>query len=605
MQKMRKRNRLSGVVFSLLIVLSFLLNGIAVGAQDVVTSDDLSGGFTFRASGKGMQKKTAFRNSSNVKRLNVQKIATTKRIQKQTVTVAKTNPKRIKSKEVNPTTIPSNIFNTKPKDEVSRIFAGAGEYYLNNGEIDKSVDIFAEAEQLDAKNSNAKHGLSEALTRKGDVLLQAGKAKEAKAQYLKAIKYNEKNAGAYAGLGEASDLLDENDASLENYKKAIALDADLTELYTPVGVLYYQKGEIAEADNYLTKALAVSADNAETQLFLGLVRYKQDKNDEASKAFRRAVELDATSAEAHYYLGETLDRLGKSGEAIKEYNEAVRLNPKYTEAWFDLGVAYYNGGKYEEAINAYKQTIRLKNNMGEAHANLADVYRELKRYDEAIGSYRLATAFIKDDAEIYSKLGFVAGLVATQPGKSLYWNTAIENLTKALSISSDYIDYTNLGWAYYNAAQDDLKANRKAEADAKLQKAKTNLLEAVKMNQKFPAIYLNLGITQSDLGEYKDAIVTLKRADELRKNWIPAVNELGIAYRKNNDLENAAKYFRRATEIDANFASAYYNLAETELQRKNTKEAKKAYQKLLQINTPRSKYLAVQLEIISKGAVRN
>ena len=366
--------------------------------------------------------------------------------------------------------------------------------------------------------------------------------------------------------------------------------------------MYYQKGEIAEADNYLTKALAVSADNAETQLFLGLVRYKQDKNDEAARAFRRAAELDANSAEAHYYLGETLGRLGKSMEAINEYNQAVKLNPKYTEAWFDLGVAYYNEGKYEDSIKAYKETIRLKNNMGEAYANLAEVYRETKRFDEAISSYQLATTFIKDDAELYSKFGYVAGRIATQPGKSTYWKTAIDNLTKALAISSDYIDYTNLGWAYYNSAQTDINNNRKADADAKLQKAKTNLLEAVKINQKFPAAFLNLGITQSDLGEYKDAITTLKRADDLRRDWIPAINELGIAYRKNMDFDNAAKQFRRTVDIDGNFASGHFNLGETEIQRKNMKEAKKEYQKLLQLGR---KDLAVQLEIVSKGAVRN
>ena len=37
---------------------------------------------------------------------------------------------------------------------------------------------------------------------------------------------------------------------------AIANDPELTEIYVPLGVLYYQKGEIAKADTLLTKALA-------------------------------------------------------------------------------------------------------------------------------------------------------------------------------------------------------------------------------------------------------------------------------------------------------------------------------------------------------------
>jgi len=536
---MQKKNRSRGKVFTFFIMLAFLAGALPLKAQDVITSDDISGGFVFRASSSSTQKKTAFRNASLVKRTSSQKLATTNRIRKQSITVAKINPKRTKSKPVTPDVVADPGISRKPKEEVSVIFAGAGEYYLEKGEIDKAVGFFRESIILDDKNTNGKYGLSDAITRKGDTLLEQEKIDEAPPFYLEAVKFNAKNAAAFAGLGEAYDLLDENDKALENYLTALSLDPELTELYTPIGVLYFQKGDMVKADGYLTKALAVSADNAETQLFLGLVRYKQERNNEAITAFRRAIELDATSAEAHYYLGEALDKLGNPTEAIAEYNAAIQLNPKYTEAWFDLGVAYYNSKQYEEAVNAYKQTIKLKNTMGEAHANLADVYRQMNKLDEAVGEYRLAVAFIKDDAELYSKFGYVAGRIAANPAKRSYWNMAIDNLTKALALSSDFVDYTNLGWAFYNSAQVDLANNNKPDADAKLQKAKTNLLEATRLKADFPAAFLNLGVTQSDLGEYAPAIAALNRANELRKDWIPAINELGIAYRKSNDLPNA------------------------------------------------------------------
>jgi superkiller protein 3 len=601
---MQKKDRSRGKVFTFFIILAFLANVLPLKAQDVITSDDISGGFVFRASSGSTQKKTAYRNASLVKRSNSQKIATTKRIRKQSVTVAKINPKRTKSKQVTPDVAADPTISRKPKEEVSLIFAGAGEYYLEKGEIDKAVNIFRESILLNEKNTNGKYGLSDAVTRKGDSLLEQEKPEIAQPFYREAIQNNEKNAAAYAGLGEAYDLLDENDKALENYLKALSLDSELTELYTPIGSLYFQKGDMLQADSYLTKALAVSADNAETQLFLGLVRYKQDRTDEATAAFRRAIELDPASAEAHYYLGETLDKAGKTTEAIAEYNTAIQINPKYTEAWFDLGVAYYNTKKYEEAINAYKQTIKLKNTMGEAHANLADVYRQLNRFNEAIAEYRLAVAFIKYDAEIYSKFGYVAGKIATDPSKSNFWDLAIENLTKALALSSDFVDYSNLGWAFYNSAQVDLIKNNKAEANVKLQKAKTNLLEAIKLNQKMPASYLNLGITQTDLGEYKDAIESLKRADEMRKDWIPVINYLGVAYAESGDFASAVKQFRRAVEIDGKYALGYFNIGRTALRQKDIKEAKKAYEKLVEINTNQSKYFAAQLVIASNGAVR-
>ena len=45
---MQNKNQFRGFVFSLFIIWSFLLNSLPVKAQDVVTSDDISGGFTFR-----------------------------------------------------------------------------------------------------------------------------------------------------------------------------------------------------------------------------------------------------------------------------------------------------------------------------------------------------------------------------------------------------------------------------------------------------------------------------------------------------------------------------------------------------------------------------
>lgn len=559
-------------------------------AQDVVTAEDFTGGssaFVFKTSRKSSQKKTVFR-PNTVKRTATARTETTKRITKQNVTVAKVAPKRAKAKEVDPNTLQTNTvaFKRKSKEETSVLFAGVGEYYLNQSEIDKSVEFFRESAQLDAKNSTAKLGLSEALTRKGDQVLLSGKSNIAKLLYEDALANNPANAFAYAGLAEIASSKEDADAAIANYEKALALDGDLTELYAPLGVYYFQKGEVEKSENYLQKATALDPNNAETQFFIGLVRYRQNRNPEAIAAFQRSIELDPKNPETHYYLGEVYDRLDRDRDAIASYRQAVTLNPRYFDAWFDLGAAYFNratdqgpnSAYYEEAVKAYKEAIKINPRSGEAHANLADCYRLMKRLDDAIGEYRLATTFITNDAELFSKFGFVAGLRATNPVYENYWTLAIENLEKAVAISGEYVDYTNLGWAYYNAAQSDLKMKRDVEYKDKLQKAKTALTKAVSLNSKLAAPYLNLGMALTDLGEFEASINALKRADELQKNWIPAINELGIAYRKKGDFDNAVKQFKRAIGIDDKFAQGHYNLAESEYRRGNIKDAKKEYE---------------------------
>lgn len=586
------KNQRRGWIFSAFLVFTFLINGLPLRAQDVVTSEDFTGGssaFVFKTSRKPIQKKVAFRISSSLTRSKSAKLESIKSIAKQTQTIAKINPKRVRFKEVARETLNLNSveFQRKTPQETSVIFAGVGEYYLNRDNLDESINWFRQSVELDGKNANAKNGLSDALTLKGTQLASAENYTVAKMLFEEALKNNPKNASAYAGLAEIYSAQDDNEKAFVNYEKALSLDADLTELHAPLGVLYFQKGEIAKAEIHLQKAVAANPDNAETQFYLGLLRYKQDRNEEAAAAFKRAIELDPKNAEAHYYLGEVNDRLNRDREAIAAYQKAVEINPSYGEAWFDLGVAYFNRDRLPEAIDAYNKAIKINPRHGEAYANLADIYRLSGKWDEAISAYRMATTFIKDDAELYSRYGYVAARRAVTPAYHGFWKTAIENFEKAAALSPGYVDYTNLGWAYYNQAQTNLGERKEAEYKANLQKARDAFIKADSLKpapKVAAAINLNLGMTLSDLGDYPGAIAALKKADDLQKNWIAAVNELGIAYRKNGDLNNAVKQFKRAIDIDGKFAVAHYNLAESEYRLGNLKEAKKEFEILKKLN---------------------
>ena len=605
---MTGKNQRKGWLFSAVLIFTFLINGLPLRAQDVVTSEDFTGGssaFVFKTSRKPVQKKIAFRTSGSVTRTKSAKLESVKRIAKQTQTVAKVNPKRTKFKEVAPETLDmgSAEFKRKTPQETSVIFAGVGEFFINQNNLDEAVRWFRESVQLDSKNANAKNGLSDALTLKGTDLLSKENYKIAKLLFEEALQNNPKNAGALAGLGEIYSAQEDTENARTYYEKALSIDADLTELNAPLGVLYYQKGEVAKAETYLQKAVSADPNNAETQFFLGLLRYKQDRNEEAATAFKRSIELDPNNADAHYYLGEVNDRLDRDKEAIASYQKAVELNPKYTEAWYDLGVAYFNRDRLPEAIDAYKQAIKLKPTHGEAHANLADIYRLNRKWDEAISEYRLATTFIKDDAELFSKFGYVTARRAVEPAYGGYWKTSIDNFEKAVALSPDYIDYTNLGWAYYNQAQAKLMERNETDYKANLQKARDAFVKANSLKpaaKVAAAINLNLGMTLSDLGDFPGAIAALKAANDSQKNWIAPINELGIAYRKNGDLENAVKQFRKAIDIDDKFAVAHYNLAESEYRRNNLKEAKKEYEKLKTLNRPD---LVRTLELATNGGI--
>jgi len=606
---MKNIMRRQKTAISVFLVWTFLIGCLPASGQDLVPISDISGGssvFVFRTSRKVPPKK--FVSTTKSTRTKAQRVESVKKVAKQFTVIAKAAPRRTREKTVEPVKL-AETGRMTPK-EAAKVFAGVGEYYIDREQVDKAIEIFREAATLDAKNINAQNGLSEALALKGNQFLTEERSEKAKTFFEESIKYNPKNAVAYYGLGEISDELDKEDEALANYEKALSFDKDLTEIYVPLGILYYQKGEIAKADEFLSKAQKTSPADSQTQYFAGMIRYTQNRNEEALKAFQEAIKGNGESAESHYYAGKALMRLNRTREALAEFEAALRLKPKYFEALFDAGAANYELENYPEAVAKYKEATRVKNDSFEAFANLGDAYRQVRSFNEAEGSYNLAAMFLQRDknfsreeaAQIYSYAGYVVGRQCEENFKNYIpckWSTTIKNLEKAVELSPNAADYTNLGWAYYNAGKIDLMQKREAEGKAKLEQAKTALQKAIALNPAFiEAPQLNLGVAMIDLGDYAGAIAALKPVTEKRPEWNFSNYALGVAYRKSGDINNAVKQFRQAVEKQPNYIAALSALGESEFRNNNKKETEKIIGRLRQLKADNE---AKKLEILLKG----
>jgi tetratricopeptide (TPR) repeat protein len=599
-----------------IFLLSIVFSSIPAAAQgDLIPISDVTGGssvFVLRGGSRAAPKK--FISKVRSTRSKTQRLETAKKVSKQYTTLAKVNPRRTRTDAVDPKNLPpASKIKTMPRDEASRLFAGVGEYYMDRDDYNNAIDFFRESLSMDDKNSSATSGLSEALALKGNELLVKDSFPVAKTFFEEALKHNSKNAPAYFGLAEVLTEMGKESDAVANYENALKNDADLSEIFTPLGALYYQKGEIAKADEYLTKSVAVSPNDAQAQYYYGLVRFAQNKNEEALTALRKSSTLDATNAETFYYLGETLARLNRNKDAVPEYTRATVLRPNYFEAWFGLGSAEYELGNYEAAVVALTKATRLKNDNYEAFNNLADAYRQIRNYNQAEANYNHAAMFLqrqpnfnKDDAaDMYSKAAFSIAKqceINSKQRMPCRWDATVKALENAAALDVSGVDNANLGWAYYNAARADIAAGRTQEARPKLEKAKINLQKAAAGNSNFVAgPMLNLGMALTDLGEYPAAIDVLNKVVKKEPKWVFALNELGIAYRKQNNFKEAAAQFKRAIDKDKNFAFAYFNLGEAEFKAGNLGEARKAWDALKKMGRAD---LAAQLDVATNGGLR-
>jgi tetratricopeptide (TPR) repeat protein len=607
--EMTKRSHFART-YAAAIIGAILFNCIPATAQDLVPVSDITGGssvFVFRNTARSTKK---FSSSARSTRTKAQRLETAKKIRKQYDATA--GNQRVKSSVVTPDKVPVSV-KTLSKEKASALFAGVGEYYIAKNDLDNSIDFFRESITLNDKNKRASDGLSDALAAKAHELLISEKADTARAYFLEALKNNPKNAAAYFGLGEIYTDLNQTDEAVASYEKALANDPSLTEIFMPLGILYYQKGEIAKADELLTKAVANSSETAETQVFLGVIRFSQNRNDEALAAFQRAKAIDPDYAEAYLHTGDVLMRTGKTAGAVAEYQKAVSLRSTYFEAWRGIGTANFELKNYPDAIAAFTQAKKLKNDNPDVYAALGDAYRLAGSYNDAESSYALARDFMlrnkdyspDEIADVYSKIGFVVGRQCEQNMKNAIacrWPAAIKALEKAVELGGgNTADFSNLGWAYYNAARIDFLEKRDADGKDKLLQAKMNLEKAVAANPTYvQGPLLNLGMTLTDLGDFAGAADALEKVVRREPDWVFAINELGIAYRKQNNFKDAITQFKKAINKDDSFAAAHYNLGESEFRNGNLANAKKEFQKLKKLGR---EDLAAELLINSNGAV--
>lgn len=596
-------------------LLALILGQAPVFGQLIPVSDVTGSSSVFILRTNSAPGQRRFVSSTRPTRSKTERLATARRVNDQYTNLIKTNPRRIRTASVDPKNLPPDTrIKQMPREEASKLFAGVGEYYMDRNDYDNAIDFFREALSMKPDNRIAANGLSEALALKGNDLLVKDNFPIAKSFFEESLKYNDKNAPAYFGLAEVLTELGKDEEAISYYEKALNTDKDLSEIYTPLGALYYQKGEIAKADEYLTRAVTVSPNDAQAQHFLGLIRLLQNRNAEALAALSKAAELDPSNAETQYFLGEALSRSGQAAEAIAAYERATKLKPNYFEAYLALGSARFAQGNYKDAIEAFKQATRLQNTNPVAFNNLADAYMQLPDYNQAEANYNLAAMFTQrkegfnreDAADMYSKAAFaVAKQCEVNISQRLpcRWDTAVNYLEKAAELGNLGIDTANLGWAYYNAARADLAAGRSAEAKPKLEKAKEYLQKAISANSSayVTGTLLNYGMALSDLGEYDRAVDALTKVVKAEPKWAFAINELGIAYRKQNKYKEAIEQFKKAISVDKNFAAAYFNLGESQFRAGSISDAKKSWEALRKMG--RSD-LAAQLDLITKGALR-
>ena len=216
--------------------------------------------------------------------------------------------------------------------------------------------------------------------------------------------------------------------------------------------------------------------------------FKEKKFKEAIDSFSSVLETEPDNADVYNNMGVAYSCEGDFEHSEKCYIRAIELDPELAQAYINLSDLYYKSGDLASAIGTLQRgSYELQNNLTIAHL-LARVYIEDQRWDDAIEELERVLDGEPENYDAYYDLGHVYFELGD-------YETAIDNYENVIA----YEQNQNNELLYYALAQ-------AYEANNQIDKAISNYLKAIAVNDKFTLAYKKVGILFLAREDFEDAV---------------------------------------------------------------------------------------------------
>lgn len=261
--------------------------------------------------------------------------------------------------------------------------------------------------------------------------------------------------------------------------------------------------------------------------------------------------------EARDYYQVILDNFPKNLQAkrgILRVNEISKINKNNLSIeQINSVMSLYNKGKFHDAILEIKSLDLDYPNVPLLYNILGACYKSLGELDEALRMFDTA-AKIKPD---YSEAYFNQGVVLKSLG---HLKEAVKKYLKAISYQPNYPDaHNNLANIYK-----DLEMNEEAIKSFEW---------AIAYKPSNPLFHLNLGILYSSFNE-ELAINSYKKAIELNPNYAEAYFNMASVLRQLGKKNESIKCYQKAININPEYVDAHKNLSAMKVYKNNDSQIK-------------------------------
>ena len=326
-----------------------------------------------------------------------------------------------------------------------------------------------------------------------------------------------------------------------NFKEAERLSLAIAKLYPnnfipwkALGLSLKNLKRFPEAVSPLKKAMELMPDDIETMMNLGIVFTEVAEYEDAENIYRRIIALKpADYPEAYLNLGVVLKYSGKNEEAEKCYRRAIEIKPDFVESYNNLAIILQDKGGYVEAEKYFRRAIELNPNYAEAYNNIGNLLKDTGRNKEAEIYYKLSLKINPKNYKVYNNLGLLCADSQRLDDAEMFYRKAIE-------LNPNFAEaYNNLGNILRNKNQMPISVKAAETALDKSADASIAVAEFESEAEKY-----------------------FRRAIELNPNYAEAYNNIGNLFNDTGRMEEAKEFYLKALSIKPNFALCHKNLAQ-------------------------------------------
>ena len=434
---------------------------------------------------------------------------------------------------------------------------------LDHGNLESAEDTLWSV--LAAEPAN-----EQALTMLGVVRGRQQRYAEAEALFRRVLQLNPKSTVASRNLAGALLAQDRPEDAIRQYKQAIQLSPQDSDLKVEVTKLELAHGDFAGAlstlDTISPNHFPPSAIPLKAASLLGMER-KSDAEaliPRAQGSPRAALDLahvfveandaegalktlalinpvpKAMAAEVYYLKGRALRQKGSGAGAMESFRRAIVADPKSVDTLVAMAETFAAENKHSESVAMLQKARELT-------PDSRDVLRHFIVEAMRAGQNDLALQAAQDLQRKSSELDdryLVASVMMQQ-----------KQFLPATHILEDYVGqrpedakaYLGLGMAYLNL----LRYPDARQALERSLKIKPDLAEAE----------FQLGLLSSQEGNRQDAVRRWQRVVELQPHHAQALFSLGTAYLESGELTEAESVFSRSLAADPSNMKTEYDLA--------------------------------------------